>query len=323
MSAHHDSLARPAHIGGVPALRDDLRRYVPAIGWMDVDATLGTRHLGLPSDLYLITVYCADSLVCGEAGEDSELEVMVTSLRTRPGRFRSLGRGHLALALLTPAGLLNVLRAPLDGIADRRVPLEYFCGRAEQRRLRALLMAAGTTDERMQVFGRWVESRALERRSLSLAESRVSQAAAALQQPAGDAADIPRLASTLAVTRRQLERDFRKWIGMPPAGYARLVRFQRAAKAVASGVPIVDAAMDCGFADQSHLTRVVRELASVTPRELWLDASKPGRAAARAVLAGRVLMLDIPHATFGPIDAANEPHHPAVPRLALAAGVRL
>jgi len=292
MTADADRVERPDRIGGVSEMRDDLRRYVPAIGWMDVSKTLGTNLLGLPSDLYLLTVYCGDTLICREAGEEAALDVSVHSLRTRPGSFRSLGHGHMAVALLTPAGLLTVLRAPLEGIADRRVPLEYFCGRAEQRRLHAMLMDAGTTDDRMQAFGRWIEDRLQARRSLSLAESRVSQATAALQLPADSAPpDIPRLAAMLAVTRRQLERDFHKWIGVPPAGYARLVRFQSAAGALARGARILDVAMDCGFADQSHLTRVVRELASVTPRELCLDAAKPGRASARALMAGRVLTL--------------------------------
>ncbi|HEY0857211.1 MAG TPA: AraC family transcriptional regulator [Albitalea sp.] len=273
--------------------------HAPALGWMDVDATLGSRHLGLPSDLYLITAYCGEGLVCGEVGEECELEVMVTSLRTRPARFHSLGQGQLALALLTPIGALSVLRTPLADITDRRLPLEHFCGRAEQLRLRGLLMSARTTEQRMHALGGWIESRALGRRSWSRAESRVTQAAAVLQQHPGEAPSANGLASALAVTRRQLERDFRKWTGVSLGGYARLVRFQRAAAAVAEGSPLLNVAMACGFADQPHLTRTIREFASVTPRELRLDAAKPGRAAARAALAGRVLTLDIPHASFG------------------------
>jgi AraC-like DNA-binding protein len=284
---------RGARIGGVADLNEGFRRYAPAVAWMDVDATLGTRHVGLPSDLYLLTVYCTEGLICGELDESCDLEVMVSTLRSRPARFASLGRGQLAVAMLTPEGLMHVLRAPLQGIADQRVPLESLCGRDEQQRLRGRLMVAGDADARMDAFGRWIEARVLERRSLSPAESRVAQATAAMQQDASwTDGGMVELAAALGVTRRQMERDFNKWLGVSPASYARLVRFQRAAGAIADGMPILDAAFEGGYADQAHLTRTVRALASVTPRELGIDAARPGRAEARSLLAGRVLMVD-------------------------------
>lgn len=283
------------HVGSLRSLSTSFQKMAPAIGWMDVDATMGSAHLSIPSDLYLITVYCKEGFVCGEAGDGADLEVMVSTLRTRPALFRSFGQGHLAVALLTPLGLMTVLRTPIEGIADKRLPLEHFCGRYEQRRLRGLLGSAPTPQARMECFAQWIESRATARRNLSLAESRVAQATTALQADASSpAADVPDLMSHVAISRRQLERDFKKWIGVAPAVYLRLVRFQRAAAAITDGMALGDAAAACGFADQPHLNRAIRDYAGVTPRELRVDASSPRRAAARAALAGRILSLDVP-----------------------------
>lgn len=285
----------PASVGSLTNLPSSLQRLAPAIGWMDVDAARGASHLSIPSDLYLITVYCKEGFTCGEASDGTELEVMVSTLRTRPALFSSHGHGHLAVALLTPIGLLNVLRTPVEGLADKRVPLDHFCGRHEQRRLRDLLVSAPSVQARMEAFGQWIESRATARRSLSLSESRVAQATTALQATTcAPASDVTELMSSVAISRRQLERDFRKWIGVAPAMYLRLVRFQRAAAAITEGMALGDAAAAYGFADQPHLNRVVREFANVTPRELRLDASSPPRSAARTALAGRILSLNTP-----------------------------
>jgi len=71
------------------------------------------------------------------------------------------------------------------------------------------------------------------------------------------------------------------------------VRFQKAAAAVAAGEPILRVALEHGYADQSHMTRVFRSLASVTPRVLALDGARAGRDLIRAGLAGRVFLLDL------------------------------
>jgi AraC-like DNA-binding protein len=77
-----------------------------------------------------------------------------------------------------------------------------------------------------------------------------------------------------------------------PAVYARLVRFQRAAMALASGHAPSHAAADHAFADQSHMHRAFRRFCALTPREFSrLSAS---RHAERQALAGRVVVLDAP-----------------------------
>ena len=89
-----------------------------------------------------------------------------------------------------------------------------------------------------------------------------------------------------------MERDFRKWMGLGPAGYARLVRFQRSARAVASGAPLLDVAVKHHYCDQSHLNRTFRELTGLTPRDLAAHASRPHRVLERRAFADRILMVD-------------------------------
>ncbi len=283
----------PPRAGSLTVARGDLQHHLAALVWLAVDAALGREHLAVPSDLYLLTVYGDDGLVCGPAQEAGGLQVLVSLLRTQPALFRSLGQGRLALALLTPAGLMRVLRAPLRGLTDRRLPLAQFCGEPEERRLRDLLLGTADAAERLRRLGHWIEGRVHQRHGMGTQQRRTARAASVVQQRGG-AVDLSALAQELVVTRRQLERDFQLWLGTSPAAYARLVRFQRAAALVCGGGRFVDAVFEHHYADQSHLNRSFRAFSGMSPGELAALASPPHRVQERALLAGRVLMLDVP-----------------------------
>ncbi|WP_280152095.1 hypothetical protein [Piscinibacter sp. XHJ-5] len=187
------------------------------------------RHTALPSDLFLVTVYCDPGLLCGEPDEGRDVEVVVSALRTRPTEFRSAGGGELAVALLTPLGLLQAFRTPVEGLTDCRLPLAYFGGWNEQRALRHALAAAGSPQERLHRLSAWLERRISDTRALAGPQRRVSQAAMILYASAGVPPSTDAVAAQVSVGRRQLERDFRRWLGVSPGNYTRLVRFQRAA----------------------------------------------------------------------------------------------
>jgi transcriptional regulator GlxA family with amidase domain len=97
---------------------------------------------------------------------------------------------------------------------------------------------------------------------------RAAQAARLIEGSLKGRLDIFGIAEKINVSRRQLERDFRCTYGVSPAEYARRVRFERAASALEAGCAIIDVASDLGYADQSHLTRVMRAGTGRTPREL-------------------------------------------------------
>jgi len=60
-------------------------------------------------------------------------------------------------------------------------------------------------------------------------------------------------------------RLFKSGVGMTPHGYLTQVRLEQARRLIAAGVPLADAALGAGFADQSHLTRRFRRRYGLTP----------------------------------------------------------
>jgi AraC-like DNA-binding protein len=90
-----------------------------------------------------------------------------------------------------------------------------------------------------------------------------------------EAEEAPRVAGVarrLGVSERQLERDFRRQIGLSPRQFGRITRFRRMLSALDGANPRwADLAARIGYSDQSHLIREFRDIAGLTPREYLAD----------------------------------------------------
>jgi AraC-like DNA-binding protein len=73
------------------------------------------------------------------------------------------------------------------------------------------------------------------------------------------------LAAAAGCSRFALHRAFVAAYGMTPADYQRQLRLRAARSLIATGCPISEAAVQSGFADQSHLTRWFGRYYGITP----------------------------------------------------------
>jgi AraC-like DNA-binding protein len=87
-------------------------------------------------------------------------------------------------------------------------------------------------------------------------------------QASGGQVRLSTLARELGHSERTLHRQVLDEAGVPPKLLARVLRFQRALPLLRSGAAPSAVALDCGYSDQAHLTREVREFAGVTPTAL-------------------------------------------------------
>lgn len=81
-------------------------------------------------------------------------------------------------------------------------------------------------------------------------------------------ADIPvaELASRCGLSRSYFARAFKASTGLPPHQWLMRHRVERCRQMLeASNESIVEIALRCGFADQSHLTRVFHSLTGASP----------------------------------------------------------
>jgi AraC-like DNA-binding protein len=221
----------------------------------------------------------------GEPG----LNTRLTGIRNETGRFHGAGDCVTLFALLTPIGAVRLLEGRPLGDAPRiRAQLALLLDQALTCALERDLASAPDLEARLRSFAHWLETRALRQRENDRAALRVGRAATRLCSEPG--ADIERLAAEQHVSRRQLERDFARWIGTSPRHLAQVARLQGVSRKACRGASLADIAADVGFADQAHMSRVVRSLTGLTPLR-FIRASSPLTSAFREATGGNTVYL--------------------------------
>lgn len=90
-----------------------------------------------------------------------------------------------------------------------------------------------------------------------------------------DAVSLEELAEVAGLSRFHLLRIFRSRYGLAPHAFQLQLRVQHAKTMLFDGLPAKDAAVECGFFDQAHMTRTMRRYTGVTPGRIAAISSKP------------------------------------------------
>jgi AraC-like DNA-binding protein len=93
----------------------------------------------------------------------------------------------------------------------------------------------------------------------------VRRARAYLGERWDQAVPLAELSSVAGLTRFELIRRFRAQTGLTPHAFQTNLRVAHARRLLSAGRPIAEVALDCGFADQPHLTRTFKRAVGVTP----------------------------------------------------------
>lgn len=268
---------------------EPLRPYVNGLLAMDCRFDAPSWHRGLPCDSFLLTVLDDSPLICRDGSPVGDARTVVCGVRRRAVDFDSDGEGSAVVALLTPLGFVAVFGGANEPDVGERYAMARLVPRRHELRLRGDAMAADDPVARLQRFAHWIEQRSRDMPVRDRRAMRTGQAALTLADDPSSGLDG--ITRRTGLTRRQLERDFRRYLGVSPAHYLRNVRLQGAMAALGDGRAPADVAFDWGFSDQSHMTRAMQEAVGNTPGELARTLRHPFHRRLREAMGGRTLLL--------------------------------
>ena len=141
-----------------------------------------------------------------------------------------------------------------------------------------------------------------------------------LQNRPTQSVTLQEVGAIAGVTISHLVRSFSRTVGLPPKSYHAQVRLARARRLLAEGKSATWVAYECGFADQSHLSRRFRECHGITPGAFQAQyrAELNSLAAVESSAACEVSKAGLANETGGLLDGQNVVYRFFKPLLAKA-----
>jgi AraC-like DNA-binding protein len=191
------------------------------------------------------------------------LRSFVAGVTDRPVTVEHRGSARCLQIDLSPLAARRLFGLPLRELANACVAVDDVFGSAATEFVERIA-GAQNWEDRFTMVDAAISAR------LAGTEPVDPGVAWALHTLAGSGGTTPIgwIAGELGWSHRRLISRFRDAVGMAPKRVARIQRFERLS--ALAGRPAMDwaaAAAECGYADQAHLAREVRELAGLTPTD--------------------------------------------------------
>jgi AraC-like DNA-binding protein len=266
-----------------------LQRYLERALVIDFTGAVGFRWEFLPTGCFGL------GLLIGPAAHEQELQNPEDDGAFAGVAPQAMGtwcaRECLSFGVsLTPFAAAHLPLVAHDFEAQFYLPTEQLIGRSALARLRRSLRDGRTVDDKMHAFLHCLEGMLLDRRPAHGRAAAIAEAAHAMRAP--HPPTVEEAAARVGVQRRQLERDFRRYLGASPKRYSTIARVQQVGQLAWQGVGLAGIAAELGFVDQAHMTHVVKEVTGMTPAVLLQRAAQSEMArVTRPYTSGRITHL--------------------------------
>ncbi|QGN34794.1 AraC family transcriptional regulator [Microlunatus sp. Gsoil 973] len=243
-----------------------------------------TLHRGAPSPHVTLVITLDQPVVTGWSVEEAfgtaptRVDIATAGLHLTPAYIRQpQEQSGIQIALHLPAAR-SILGLRASELCSGTYEGVDVVGR-EIGRLRARLIDTTDWPTRFGLVRQFLQDRTDRADDGPRMRTELAEAWAWLGRHRG-AGRIAGLAGHVMLSERQLHSLFTAEFGIGPKRFNRLLRFQRAKRLIGYGVDhgrvdLAGIAADCGYADQSHLTRDFRSFVGIGPTR-WVDEEYGG-----------------------------------------------
>ena len=195
-------------------------------------------------------------------------DAMVMGQRTKSYYILPIGHVDTFAVCFYPIGFINFVKTPLENLVDKETPIADLFGLSEANDLEQQMIQAIDTQQRIHIIETFLLNILNEKYTIS---NIVKSTVDALLKTNGTT-PINVILKDEVSKRRQLERHFRKQIGISPKQLGKAIRLQATINLLLNknSETLTDIAYESEYFDQNHFIKDFKDLVGVTPKE-FLD----------------------------------------------------
>ena len=190
---------------------------------------------------------------------------MVMGQRTKFFDILPTGNVDTFAICFYPIGFANFVKIPLANLVDRETPISELFGQVETDILEQQMIQAADSKQRIDIIEAFFLKMLNEKNTIS---NIVKSTVDALLKTNGTT-PINAILKDDVSKRRQLERHFRKQIGISPKQLSKAIRLQATLNLMLNkkSETLTDIAYESDYFDQNHFIKDFKYLVGVTPKE--------------------------------------------------------
>lgn len=192
--------------------------------------------------------------------------VMVMGQRTKSYYILPIGDVDTFAICFYPLGFANFIQTPLKDLVDRETPIVQLFEKTQAKELEQHMAHAKDTQERINI----IETFLLKKLNLKNTINNIVKSTVDTLLKTNGKTPINVILKDNISKRRQIERYFRKQIGISPKQLSKAIRLQATLQLLFNkkSETLTDIAYESEYFDQSHFIKDFKELAGITPKDL-------------------------------------------------------
>ena len=192
-------------------------------------------------------------------------KAMIMGQRTKSYSILPVGDVDSFAICFYPIGFGNFVETPLDTLVDKEVPISEVFGEVKARELEQEMKEAVNTRERITI----IESFLLKKLHTENTIKKIVKITVDTLLKTNGTTPINQILKGDISKRRQLERSFKKQIGISPKQLSKAIRLQATLQLLLNkeSSTLTNIAYESDYFDQSHFIKDFKNLVGVTPKE--------------------------------------------------------